>query len=114
MLPKDNPPRTQVWDRGTIGLRLLTELMMFEKVTVTDAIQRHGQTEAPAKERPHQRELVVAIIILPKTQKPTFTCRRKGHCSHGQPWTSLTSSHPYSHPGSQYLLGSQATTAWGS
>lgn len=90
------------------------ELRMFEKVTVTDAMAEDMDKLRPRLKNVHIRELVVAIIIMPKTQKPTFTCRRKGHCSHGQPWTSLTSSHPYSHPGSRYLLGSQATTAWGS
>jgi len=80
---------------------------MFEKVTVTDAMAEDIDKLRPRLKNVHIRELVVAIIIMPKTQKPTFTCRRKDHCSHGQPWTSLTSSHPYSHPGSQSLLAAR-------
>lgn len=73
---------------------------MFEKVTVTDAMAEDMDKLSPRLKNVHIRELVVAIIIMPKTQKPTFTCRRKGHCSHSQPWTGLTSSHHDSHPGS--------------
>lgn len=88
-------------------LRLLTELRMFEKVTVTDAMAEDMDKLRPRLKNVHIRELVVAIIIMPKTQKPTFTCRRKGHCSHGQPWPGLTSSHPDSHPGSRSLLAAR-------
>lgn len=47
---------------------------MFEKVTVTDAMAEDIDKLRPRLKNVHIRELVVAIIIMPKTQKPTFTC----------------------------------------
>ena len=58
---------------------------MFEKVTVTDAMAEDMDKLSPRLKNVHIRELVVAIITMPKTQKPTFTCRRRGHCSQSAP-----------------------------
>lgn len=82
--PKDNSPRTLSKNKVT---RLLTELSMFEKVTVTDAMAEDIEKLRPRLKKVHIRELVLAMAIMPKTQKPIFTCRRKYHCSynhHGQ------------------------------
>lgn len=49
------------------------ELRMFEKVTVTDAMAEDIDKLRPRLKNVHIRELVEAIIIMPKMQKPTFT-----------------------------------------
>lgn len=70
------------------------ELRIFENVTVTDAMAEDMEKLRPRLKNVHIRELVVAIIIMPKMQKATFTCRRKCHCSHGQ----HTQGHAYWQP----------------
>lgn len=50
-------------------LRLLTELRMFEKVTVTDAMAEDMDKLRPRLKNVHIRELVVAIIIMPKYRR---------------------------------------------
>ena len=98
-----DPPRTQVWDRGTdCTLRLLTELRMFEKVTVTDAMAEDMEKLRPRLKNVHMRELVVAITIMPKMQKTMFTCGRECHCSRARP--RQTRSLPPSTP--RALMGS--------
>ena len=54
---------------------------MFEKVTVTDAMAEDMEKLRPRLKNVHMRELVVAITIMPKMRKATFTCRRKCRCS---------------------------------
>lgn len=54
---------------------------MFEKVTVTDAMAKDMEKLRPWLKKVHIRELVLTMVIMPKIQKPMFTCRRKRHCS---------------------------------
>ena len=56
-------------------LRLLTELSIFEKVTVTDAMAEDVVKLRLRLTNIHMRELVVAITRTPKphTQNPIFT-----------------------------------------
>lgn len=54
------------------------ELRIFEKVTVTDAMAEDMEKLRPRLKNVHIRELVVAITIMPKTQKPTFTQSENG------------------------------------
>lgn len=68
--------------QGDCTLRLLTELRIFEKVTVTDAMAEDMEKLRPRLKNVHIRELVIAITIMPKAQQPTFTCRRRCHCGH--------------------------------
>lgn len=49
------------------------ELRIFENVTVTDAMAEDMEKLRPRLKNVHIRELVVAIIIMPKMQKATFT-----------------------------------------
>lgn len=67
--------------QGHQTLRLLTELRMFEKVTVTDAMAEDMEKLRPRLKKVHIRELVLAITIMPKTHKLMFTCGRKCCCS---------------------------------
>lgn len=60
---------------------------MFEKVTVTEAMAEDMEKLRPRLKNVHIRELVVAITIMPKVQKPTFACRRRCHCNQ-QPRTT--------------------------
>lgn len=73
--PRTQNPKNKV-------TRLLTELSMFEKVTVTDAMAEDIEKLRPRLKKVHIRELVLAMAITPKTHKPIFTCRRKRHCSY--------------------------------
>lgn len=83
-LPKDNPPRESLrW--GDWTLRLLTELRMFEKVNVTDAMAEDMEKLRPRLKNVHIRELAVAITMMPKIQEATCTCRRRCHCSRARP-----------------------------
>lgn len=60
---------------------------MFEKVTVTEAMAEDMEKLRPRLKNVHIRELVIAITIMPKVQKPTFACRRRCHCNQ-QPLTT--------------------------
>lgn len=53
--------------------RLLTELSMFEHVTVTDAMAEDIEKLRPRLKKVHIRELVLAMAIMPKTHTPIFT-----------------------------------------
>lgn len=67
--------------QGARTLRLLTELRIFEKVTVTDAMAEDMEKLRPRLKNVHIRELVTAITMMPKAQQPTFACRRC-RCGH--------------------------------
>lgn len=58
---------------------------MFENVTVTDAMAEDMEKLRPRLKNVHIRELVVAITMMPKMQKPMFTCGRECHCGHAPP-----------------------------
>lgn len=68
--------------QGARTLRLLTELRIFEKVTVTDAMAEDMEKLRPRLKNVHIRELVTAITMMPKAQQPTFACRRRCRCGH--------------------------------
>lgn len=69
---------------------------MFENVTVIDAMAEDMEKLRPRLKNVHIRELVVAITMTPKMQKPMFTCGRKRHCVHAQP--RRTCGPPHSTP----------------
>lgn len=58
---------------------------MFENVTVTDAMAEDMEKLRPRLKNVHIRELVVAITMMPKMQKPMFTCGRECHGGYAQP-----------------------------
>lgn len=62
---------------------------MFEHVTVTDAMAEDIEKLRPRLKKVHIRELVLAMAIMPKTNKPIFTCRREGHCSYNHQGRNL-------------------------
>lgn len=54
--------------QGARTLRLLTELRIFEKVTVTDAMAEDMEKLRPRLKNVHISELVTAITMMPKAQ----------------------------------------------
>lgn len=61
------------FETGHWTLRLLTELRMFEKVTVTEAMADDMEKLRPRLKNVHIRELAVAITMMPKMQEATCT-----------------------------------------